>query len=401
MAKGGGDLGAAVAKAKARRSAKAEVASGTTYSEREEKTKRLTEKQQIALDKKRIKAEQKRQKEEKDAFELSKRLAKRSNDIKKNSLKLELSMFGQLRTHGKQMIEGVIGPGGTPPSGYTPGTPGGGGGKKGKKGKDTTPKGLAAAAGMVLLAAALYKATQQSKIVSVMESSIAKALGLLIDLVLLPYLPLITWGIIQLYNSITDFGKQWGELDPTDPFNILLLPMLLANALTQPLADAIYNAFFKGWTEPFLLGMVEDYNNFVTEFNNFFRDGGELSHIIDEFVSGISTTVSDIMKGFVNYLLGLPVIGDILRAAGVGHQNLSIPDVTEAEYKGVYAERNKTEKPGLIPTVHTQVPADYYVEVLVKVEGKDTWVGGDAQRTFEERYNRMNWDQRAANWGTM
>jgi len=309
--------------------------------------------------------------------------------------RLKYSKMGSyLRNVG---VSGVYGPGGAEKdSGYVPsGLPP----KKGKgKGKGSPwDKGIvagAAAAGTVLLVAALYKATQQSKILGVIQSSIGKALGLLIDLVLLPFLPLITWGIIQLYKSITDFGKQWGEMDPTDPFNILALPMLLANALTQPLADAIYEAFFKGWTEPFLLQMVADYNSFVTDFNNFWGEGGGLSHTISEVSGWIGTGLKDAWQAFSNWLLQQPVIGDILLAAGWKHQGLSIPDVTEAEYKKVYASRTPTP---VSTSVSVTGETKMVQEVKVQVWMDGHWI----DETIERKFASMNWDQRAANWGTM
>jgi hypothetical protein len=49
---------------------------------------------------------------------------------------------------------------------------------------------------------------KQSKILSTFTETISKALGLLIDLVLLPFLPLLVWALIQLYQAIIAFGKN-------------------------------------------------------------------------------------------------------------------------------------------------------------------------------------------------
>ena len=50
---------------------------------------------------------------------------------------------------------------------------------------------------------------KQSKIYQTVQDQIGKALGLLVDLVLLPFLPLLTFGIIQLYQAILEFGTWW------------------------------------------------------------------------------------------------------------------------------------------------------------------------------------------------
>jgi hypothetical protein len=275
---------------------------------------------------------------------------------------------------------------------------------KGKKGKGI---GVALkAAGILLLVAALHKATAQSKIIGVINSSISKALGLFIDLVLLPFLPLITAGIINLYTAIMEWNKEY-QADPLggilkripqqfiEGFSLLMGP-------EGPLIVNIGKWFVDNILTPTVPVMIDAYNNFVTDFNDFFKDGGGLSHAITGFVDGVATKIDDIMKGFVNYLLGLPVIGDILRAAGVGHQNLSIPEVSNEEYKKVYAERNKEaakSTPNVEVSTHIasgssgNIPVQVHVQTMV--DGK--WIDDKIERVFAN----MTWDQKAANWGTM
>ncbi len=69
------------------------------------------------------------------------------------------------------------------------------------------------ASGILLLAQAIQKMVKQSKIVNMVQEQIAKALGLLVDLILLPFLPLLVWGIINLYKAILLLGK----LNPFSP----------------------------------------------------------------------------------------------------------------------------------------------------------------------------------------
>jgi phage-related protein len=68
--------------------------------------------------------------------------------------------------------------------------------------------GLTAAAVMELVTV-LKDMVKNSKIASTVQNQINSALGLLLDLVLLPFLPLLVFGIIQLYSAILGFGNWW------------------------------------------------------------------------------------------------------------------------------------------------------------------------------------------------
>jgi len=50
---------------------------------------------------------------------------------------------------------------------------------------------------------------KQSKIVGVFFDTVGKAMGLLIDLILLPFLPILIWVMITLFQSVIAFGKLW------------------------------------------------------------------------------------------------------------------------------------------------------------------------------------------------
>jgi len=77
--------------------------------------------------------------------------------------------------------------------------------------KNTANLTLSVTAGM-LLTDVIKKATAQSKILGNLFDTVGKMLGLLIDLVLLPFLPLIVWAILNLYSAIllltTPFQKM-------------------------------------------------------------------------------------------------------------------------------------------------------------------------------------------------
>ena len=67
------------------------------------------------------------------------------------------------------------------------------------------------AAGIMILADAIKEATQQSKILTTIQETVGKALGLLVDVILIPFLPVIVWAIVNLYNSIMGFKNWWDK----------------------------------------------------------------------------------------------------------------------------------------------------------------------------------------------
>jgi hypothetical protein len=68
------------------------------------------------------------------------------------------------------------------------------------------------AAGILILADVLKDAIRNSKIISKSLELVGNALGLLIDLVLLPFLPIIAGGLIMLYQGIIAFGMWWKDV---------------------------------------------------------------------------------------------------------------------------------------------------------------------------------------------
>ncbi len=71
----------------------------------------------------------------------------------------------------------------------------------------------AAAGGVVgavmILTDVLKESIKQSKIASTLQENVTRAMGLMMDLVLLPFLPMLTWEMIKLYNAIMFFGGWW------------------------------------------------------------------------------------------------------------------------------------------------------------------------------------------------
>jgi hypothetical protein len=104
------------------------------------------------------------------------------------------------------------------------GMPGGGGGMfdqiikaitGGGKGGGMMGAGVAggmAAGGIMALVDILKDAVSNSKILTTILGTIGQALGLLIDVILLPFLPILITGIIWLYEGIMIFYKFWNGI---------------------------------------------------------------------------------------------------------------------------------------------------------------------------------------------
>jgi hypothetical protein len=111
--------------------------------------------------------------------------------------------------------------------------PGGGGGgflsqvmgaMGGGKGGGIMGAGLAgglAAGGIMALVDILKEAVSNSKILATVLGTIGKALGLLIDVILLPFLPILTTGIIWLFQGIMLFYKFWTGVWSGKTFQLL------------------------------------------------------------------------------------------------------------------------------------------------------------------------------------
>ncbi len=70
-------------------------------------------------------------------------------------------------------------------------------------------EGGMAAAGVIALVKVIGDAISNSKILTTVLGTIGQALGLLIDVILLPFLPILITGIIWLYQGIMQFYKLW------------------------------------------------------------------------------------------------------------------------------------------------------------------------------------------------
>lgn len=62
------------------------------------------------------------------------------------------------------------------------------------------------------LTAVVKEGIDNSKIINTLDKEISRALGLLVDLILLPFLPILIYGIVTLYMAILAFGKWWNDV---------------------------------------------------------------------------------------------------------------------------------------------------------------------------------------------
>jgi len=73
----------------------------------------------------------------------------------------------------------------------------------------------------MILADIIKDAISNSKILTTVLGTISKALGLLIDIILLPFLPILTTGIIWLFQGIMAFHRLWQSLDWKETLRII------------------------------------------------------------------------------------------------------------------------------------------------------------------------------------
>ena len=152
----------------------------------------------------------------------------------------------KLRTQAAAIrIPGVYGKGGAEEySGYRPTS------AKSKSGGLAEALGIGAiaggaAGGVMLLVNALKDMAGESQILSKFFGTVGKLLGTLIDLVLLPFLPILVWAMMWLATNVMKFGNFWSEFITTLKEKGIL--GLLKLSLTTDETGII------GWTKALLL----------------------------------------------------------------------------------------------------------------------------------------------------
>ena len=153
----------------------------------------------------------------------------------------------------------------------------------------------------------LKQILNQSKILNTVTGQIMKALGLAVDLILLPLVPLITWFLMQLYNVIlAAFGPKTGgeenkpgakTVSEVTPWKI---PEIMLANIVSSIEDYISRALFgadvselaKRWSEANLVPIT---NVLKGLWETFTTDAGVL---VNNLAVAFWKTVDDWKKGF-------------------------------------------------------------------------------------------------------
>lgn len=132
----------------------------------------------------------------------------------------------------------------------------------------------AAVAVGILLADALKKMVEESKILSTVNTMISKALGLLMDLILLPFLPVIAMGLVFLFKGIIMLGMAIGKFvkDLADKIWEILGPIWdgIVKAF-QEWYDTLKPIFddLKTWLQPALTKLSEWFDLLCQKITEF------------------------------------------------------------------------------------------------------------------------------------
>jgi len=198
-------------------------------------------------------------------FKKSLRLAQRHNLIVKNSILLEekldkvkkkqVSMIQKyvdnMRKEQKKVLLGGLQTTLARGAEGGPEVPGGGkeDKKKNKSFKESIALGLKLG-GILLLVSVLYKMVANSKIATAINQALNKGLGLLLDLVLLPFLPQIIYWMMWWYKAIVDFGDWWKGVygRASDPITALKAEFAKAEKDFQYWIDKLFGeGTFASW----------------------------------------------------------------------------------------------------------------------------------------------------------
>lgn len=163
----------------------------------------------------------------------------------------------------------------------------------------------------------LTEAVNNSKITNTIDKEISKALGLLVDLILLPFLPLLVYGIITLYMAIINFGKWWSDLVAfLKEHGILGLLKLAVEAVWKAVDEWIKNLIkwlFGGETKPLKMiesalkvvwGVIEGIINTILKF--LFGEGVKIKSI-DAALKVAFQNLPEIIGYVLGFIFGVAV----------------------------------------------------------------------------------------------
>ena len=214
------------------------------------------------------------------------------------------------------------------------GSAGSGGGTMGALGMGAMA-GMAAA-GVLLLVKALKDTLAQSKIANAFLGTLSKLLGLLIDVVLLPFVPLLiavlvllSSGIMLLYGVMSKLNPFSGGSGSGSAGGAILNYIALAGAIAAALVAAIIAALIGGSALWSVLGValvgILTYYLVLAAYAGGAALGKALQYYVMEFIlwldgaasmisaawktftdwlGGVASTVSGLWKGFMDSLTG-------------------------------------------------------------------------------------------------
>ena len=171
-----------------------------------------------------------------------------------------------------------------------------------------------AAVGIMALVDILKDAVSNSKILTTVLGTIGKALGLLIDVILLPFLPILITGIIWLYQGIMQFYKLWNGIWSSKAMQLIGSGLATVGGILAKGISAFFNVQFG------LLGSgAAIIWKVLTWLWGIVTGGGILSlslafilgpvGVLLDWIYDVATGKTTI-KATINFLLG--TVGDIL-----------------------------------------------------------------------------------------
>jgi hypothetical protein len=189
--------------------------------------------------------------------------------------------------------------------------------------KGITSKGImgglvagGAAGGVLALIDVIKDLTKQSKILTTIQDTVGKSLGLLVDLVLLPFLPLLIFGLLYLYTAIMWVGKIWNDWIQKqltgglgEAIDKVINPPADSTALSRTIDFlSLMNELAKAWFDGMrriILGTLVFFAELIIQIGKFIWELiGNISKIIGDGWLEFQKLVVEKIKEFIEWLPG-------------------------------------------------------------------------------------------------
>ena len=157
-----------------------------------------------------------------------------------------------------------------------------------------------------LLLGALALGAANSKILGAIFKTVGDLLGLLVDLVLLPFLPILIWVIMGLITAILAFGKVWAEamkflgIGVSDEDKTKTIDKAIAEYDETPIGKA------QKAIEEWVAGVGKQWDILKTAWDDFWK--GVTWKALEKWWA-------DVTKGFTDWMDGVGLQFDILKTA--------------------------------------------------------------------------------------